>query len=290
MAGGGTTVQNLLQQRFESMTRAERQLVNSLLENWPVSGLASITAIAQKAEVSTPTVARTVKKIGFNSFPEFQAAVRTELEATISNPIVKHERWAESAPDAHILNRFADKVMQNLRQTLAHIDAEEFDGACAMIAEPGRSVFVAGGRITHALAEYLYRHLQMLRSGVSLVPTSANTWPHYLMDMSAGDVLVIFDIRRYENDLLKLAEIAKAQGVEMILITDQWGSPISKHVTHCFNCRIEAPSAWDSSATLMVLIETMIAQIQASTWKTTQERMRGLESLFDETGMFRKFS
>jgi len=290
MTSSGTTVRNLMQERFDALTRAERQLVNALLENWPVSGLASITSVAQRSGVSTPTVARMVKKIGFKGFPEFQAAVRDELEATISNPIVKHDRWAENAPDAHILNRFADSVMQNLRQTLNNLDAEEFDKSCALLADPGRAIFVAGGRITHTIAEYLYRHLQMLRPRVSLVPSGANSWPHDLIDMTRGDVLVLFDIRRYENDLLKLAELAGERGTEMILITDQWVSPIAKHVRHHFNCRIEVPSAWDSSACLLVLAETMIAQIQESTWQTTSERMRELEGLFDKTRLFRKFS
>jgi len=289
MSSTETTVDNLLQERFESLTRAERQLVNSLLKNWPVSGLASITAVAQKAEVSTPTVVRMVQKIGFKGFPEFQAAVRNDLEASISNPIAKHERWAANAPDGHVLNRFADAVVQNLHQTLHQIDPVEFDRCCALLADPAHRVFVTGGRITSTLAEYLYRHLQMVRSDVTLVPAAANSWPHHLLDMKSGDVLMIFDIRRYENDLLKLAELAGQSGVEIVLVTDQWGSPIGRHAIHRFNCRIEAPSAWDSNASLLVLIETMIAQIQSQTWKTTSGRMRDLEMLFDKTRLFRKF-
>ena len=290
MAGAEKTVDILLQQRFDEMTRAERQLANSLLENWPVSGLASITAVAQKAGVSTPTVARMVKKIGFSGFPEFQEALRRELEATISNPIAKHDRWAENAPDEHILNRFAETVVQNLRQTLLHIDAVDFDRSCALLADRKRSIYIAGGRITYTLADYLFRHLQMLRPDVTLMPTGANVWPHHLMDMEDGDVLLLFDIRRYENELLKLAELAGEKGAEMILITDQWGSPVGKHVAHRFNCRIEVPSAWDSAASLLVVVETIIAEIQAATWQTTRDRMSDLEDLFDKTRLFRKFS
>lgn len=38
-----------------------------------------------------------------------------------------------------------------------------------------------------------------------------------MLNMSAGDVLVIFDIRRYEHDMTTLAEVAKANGVQIIL-------------------------------------------------------------------------
>ncbi len=57
-----STVAELLQNNADHLTRAERQLCQSLLVNYPVSGLGSITAVAKSAGVSTPTVARLVKK------------------------------------------------------------------------------------------------------------------------------------------------------------------------------------------------------------------------------------
>lgn len=284
-----TTVYERLQTGFDDLTRAERQLALHLMENWPVSGLSSITKVAENAGVSTPTVARMIQKLGFSGFPSFQAALRDELEAKISNPLEKHERWSAEVPDTHILNRFADAILQNLRQTFSHIDPDAFDQACQMLANRDSAIFIAGGRITHTLAEYLFLHLQMIRSGTTLIPSSSAAWPHYAMDMKPQDVLVMLDVRRYQNDLLKLAETASERGVNIILLTDQWRSPIALHAKLTFNSRIEVPSAWDSNAALLVLLETMIADIQKATWDTTGERMEDLENLFDRTRLFRKF-
>lgn len=284
-----TTVYERLQTGFDDLTRAERQLALHLMENWPVSGLSSITKVAENAGVSTPTVARMIQKLGFSGFPSFQAALRDELEAKISNPLEKHERWSAEVPDTHILNRFADAILQNLRQTFSHIDPDAFDMACQMLANRDSAIFIAGGRITHTLAEYLFLHLQMIRSGTTLIPSSSSAWPHYAMDMKPQDVLVLLDVRRYQNDLLKLAETASERGVNIILLTDQWRSPIALHAKLTFNSRIEVPSAWDSNAALLVLLETMIADIQKATWDTTGERMEDLENLFDRTRLFRKF-
>ena len=284
-----TTVYERLQTGFDDLTRAERQLALYLMENWPVSGLSSITKVAENAGVSTPTVARMIQKLGFSGFPSFQAALRDELEAKISNPLEKHERWSAEVPDTHILNRFADAILQNLRQTFSHIDPDAFDQACQMLANRDSAIFIAGGRITHTLAEYLFLHLQMIRSGTALIPSSSAAWPHYAMDMKPQDVLVVLDVRRYQNDLLKLAETASERGVSIILLTDQWRSPIALHAKLTFNSRIEVPSAWDSNAALLVLLETMIADIQKTTWDTTEERMQDLENLFDRTRLFRKF-
>ncbi len=284
------TVAERIHSQFEDLTRAERQLANAMLENYPVSGLGSITAVAETSSVSPPTVARMAKKLGFGGFPEMQKALRVELEAQISNPIAKHDRWSESAPDTHILNRFADAVMENLAQTLRHINPDTFDAVKQLLSDQDRLVHIAGGRITRSLADYLFTHLQMLRDGLVYMPPNSNAWSHYVLNMQPGDVLIVFDIRRYEHDMLRLAEMARERDVTVVLFTDQWGSPIARHAAHSFHCRIEAPSAWDSSAVTLFLIEALIAAVQDKNWDETKERMAKLEELFDQMKMFRKFT
>jgi DNA-binding MurR/RpiR family transcriptional regulator len=284
------TVAERIRSLFERLTRAERQLANLMLENYPVSGLGSITALAEGSGVSTPTVARMARKLGFQGFPELQAQLRAELEATISSPIAKHDLWARDVPDTHILNRFADAAMENMRQTLRQLDPATFDAVVGLLSDRRRAVHVVGGRITRSLADYFFTHMQVIRSGVTLIAANANTWPHYVLNMQAGDVLVAFDIRRYEHDILRLAEMARARDVSVVLLTDQWGSPVARHASHSFHARIEAPSAWDSSVVTLFIVEALIAAAQDANWEETRQRMNLLEDLFDRTKMFRKFT
>lgn len=286
MAG---TIHERMKSVFDTLTRAERQLTDTILENYPMSGLGSITRLAESAGVSTPTVARMVQKLGYSGFPDFQEALRGELEARFSDPIAKHENWTQTAPQGHIINRFADVATQNIRQTLAHIDPEQFDRVTGLLADERHNVFIAGGRITHALSDYFHMHMQVMRKGVVHIRSTSNAWPHSLLDVGADDVVVIYDIRRYENSTLKLAEMASRRGATIVLITDQWQSPIREHAQYTFSCRIEAPSAWDSTITLMLLTETLIAAIQEASWERTKLRMNELEDMFDHTRIFRKF-
>ena len=283
------TILERIRSAHGTLTRAERQLADTLTENYPVSGLGSITRIADAAGVSTPTVARTVRKLGFGGFPELQDALRQELEARISDPIKKHAYWAAGAPQGHILNRFTEKVTQNLRQTVARVEPESFDAAANLLADSKRSVYVAGGRITHALSEYFHLHMQVIRPRVSHIRSTANSWPHDLLDVGAGDALVIYDVRRYESATLRLAEMAADRGAEILLITDQWLSPVAPLARHTFACRIEAPSAWDSGLAVMLLSECLIAAVQERLWNSTETRMRELEEIFDRSRTFRKF-
>ena len=284
------TIAEKLKAREPELTRAERQLAAAILDNYPIPGLGSITELAELAEVSTPTVARMVQKLGFKGYPEFQAELREELRAKAKNPIAKHDTWAEAAPSEHLLNRFTEAVIDNIRLTLGQIDPSEFDSACEMVADQSRHLFIVGGRITHTLAEYFFMHMQVIRGNLTHVQSTSNTWPHYLLNAKEGDIFVIFDVRRYENNTLKLAEMAHARGAKIILFTDQWRSPVHHLADISLSCRIIVPSAWDSAATTMLLVETMISSVQNLNWDETKERMETLEEMFDQTKLFRKFT
>lgn len=87
------TISDRIQQELDNLTRAERQLALSILENYPASGLGPLTALAKDAKVSVPTVARMVQKLGYKGYPDFQAELREELRAKVKNPIAKHDTW-----------------------------------------------------------------------------------------------------------------------------------------------------------------------------------------------------
>lgn len=275
------TVLERIHDAFAGLTPTERRLAAHLQRHYPVAGLASITALARAADVSAPTVVRLVHKLAFRGYPEFQTALRGEVEQQLVSPLAKHERWSAAAPEGHILNRFADAVLANLQATLRHIDAADFDRAVALLADPARSVFAVGGRITGASARYLVSQMQIVRGGVRLIADAAMDWQPALLDIAEGDVLVAFDIRRYEPAVVQLAELAAAQGAEVVLITDQWISPASAHARLRFAAHVEVPSAWDSTSAVTVMVETLIAGVLAQAPDGTRARMARLEALHD---------
>jgi DNA-binding MurR/RpiR family transcriptional regulator len=284
------TVRELIRDQYKTLTQSERKFANSLLENYPVAGLASITIVASNADVSTPTVARMVQKLGFKGYPQFHQALLKELEAKVSGPTQRRENWAAEAPEGHLLNRFSQAVTDNLSQTFSNVDTGQFDAAVRQLANTEARLYVVGGRITRALADYAFTHFQAIRQRVTHMTSSSATWPHYVLDMEPGDTLLMFDVRRYETNLQRLAELAAERGVKVVLITDQWASPVTAVAEHAFNCWVEIPSAWDSNISTMMLLEAMIAATQEESWDKTKERYDRLDELFDTTRLFRKFS
>ncbi len=282
------TVEQQIRAHFDALTRAERQLASHITRHYPVAALGSITALAKAADVSTPTVVRLVQKLGYKGYPDFQGVVRSEVEERLISPIAKHDRWAGGVPDTHILNRFADAVVGNLQATLGQIDHADFDAVARLMADKNRKIFAMGGRITHAMADYFVTHMKVIRPDVTLISDMSNAWPPALIDMGPGDVVLAFDIRRYENNVLSLVEMAADQGAEVVLITDQWVSPAAERARYRLSAHIEVPSAWDSTVAIQVLVETLMAAVQSLTWEDTQARMKRLEDLYARARFFRR--
>lgn len=271
-----------------SLTRSERLVATALLEDYPVAGLQSITRLAEAADVSTPTVIRLARKLGFEGFPEMQHALREEASAQIKQPILKREGWPVGRGDSPAFRGFAEAVFDNLDRTIERLDPATFDAVAKLLANPKRQIFLSGGRITRSNADYFFNHLQIIRPAVSLLSQSPNVWPQHLLDMGSQSVLVLFDIRRYESDLAKLATLAKDRGAAIVLFTDQWGSPISKIADHTFNTLVEVPSSWDSTLAMNLIVEALVAEVQTRRSDTARARIEELEDMFKSTRIFRK--
>jgi DNA-binding MurR/RpiR family transcriptional regulator len=279
------TVAETLRLSLNELTPSERKLASVLLGNYPLAGLNSVAELGRLAGTSAPTVLRMIQKLGFAGFPEFQSSIRAEVEAQLSTPLTKREQLGSAgAPQGHILKRMGAAVIDNIRKSLELLDYEDFDQAVALLCDESRTVYVIGGRLTDPLADYLQRHLHATRPQVRKLAAERPLWGQSIVDMKAGDVLVIFDIRRYDRDLAKLAGHAAERGVAIVLFTDQWLSPIHKRARHTFALRIEAPSSWDSASATLAVVEALIAGVVDKLWARAEKRIGALEEIADPSG------
>ena len=279
-------IRDLIREKQAELTAAERKLTAALLDDSLVAGLQSITRLAENAEVSTPTVIRLARKLGFDGFPDMQAAIREEVAAQMKQPLAKLEP-AGAGPEDHIISRFVADVSRNINRTLDRLDLAEFDRAAALRSDPSRRLYLLGGRITRSNAHYFYNHLQIIRPHVRMLDSSPSVWPQMLLDMGESATLIVFDIRRYEKELERLARLVVGQGTNIVLFTDHWGSPIEKYAAHCFRAMVEVPSAWDSTLAINFLVEALVAEIQRRSSDSSSDRIAAMEEMIGESRIFR---
>ncbi len=280
-------IRDLIAVHYENLTAAERKLAARLLDDGGTLGLQSINKLAKNVGISSPTVIRTARKLGFDGFPMLQDAIREEVAAQMKEPLAKLEASRAHKGNDHIVSRFAEATAENINRTIERLDLRVFDKIVNLLSNVDQRLFLLGGRITRANAIYFFNHLQIIRPNVSLLDASPSVWPQSLLDMDKNSTLVIFDIRRYEKELEKLATLAKAQGATVVLFTDQWGSPIERHAQYCSRSMVEAPSSWDSTLAINFLIESLISAIQKRSSKSSVDRIKAMEGMIGHAKIFR---
>src|SRR5690606_25981775 len=106
------------------------------------------------------------------------------------------------------------------------------------------------------------------------------SWPEYLLRMKSKDILFVVDFRRYQPSLLRLAARASGdRGASVILMTDKWMSPISRHATEMIASPIESGTVWDSYVASLALIEAMLIRVAERDWDKTRKRISRWDDL-----------
>jgi DNA-binding MurR/RpiR family transcriptional regulator len=284
----GVSVAEQIHRELDRLTPTERKPARLLLGNYPVVGLEPLASFAQRAGVSHPSILRFIAKLGYAGYADFQAVLRSELEARLKSPLAKRgmpEGGASRSED--LLAHYGEAACDNIRQSLASLPRSEFEGALSLLGDARNTVYLLGGRFTDALANHVYMHLRVLRARVAHVTGPPVSWSEYLLDMDQRAVLLVFDIRRYQEEVIRFAQEAAHRGARIILVTDNWLSPIAAHAAHVLSARIEVPSHWDSIAALSTLTEALIAALSERNWPQLEQRIRELEQLrrrFEEPG------
>jgi DNA-binding MurR/RpiR family transcriptional regulator len=270
-------VAELISDRMDAMPAGERRAAQALIASYPVIGLKTVAEFSQAAGVSSPTILRFVARLGFQNYPEFQAALQDELAAQLQSPA---SRAGLSRPSQKGRTpATVEATLENIRETFRHVSEKQIGDIVGLLAQPNADVFLIGGRFTDPVARYMAAHLTIIRPRVLHLVGQESNWRDRLIDMGKRDVVVIFDIRRYQESLLRFAEKAHQRGVHIILVTDQWLSPIARLARHVIAGRTAVPSPWDSSAALFVVAEMLIGELTRRLESESARRIGEMEEL-----------
>ena len=274
----GSRVGEVVRQRLDSLSPAERRLARVLLASYPIAGLESVARFAERAGVSPPTVTRFITKLGFRGYPEFQESLRHEVQARLSSPLARYRDEPQRGTDS-MLSDSLDVATSNLKATLAVLSHRDVSEAVAMLADVRRRVMVLGGRVSAPLARYLAGQLHLLRPGIGLVDAERSAPAQQLIDMRKTDVLVVFDFRRYQPDTIECARVAAARGCNVILFTDPWLSPASAFSRQVLVTSVDTVGPFDSLIGAMAVVEALVAAVLRRLGSRAEARMQSLERL-----------
>lgn len=255
----------------------ERRVARALLSHYPAAGLEPAVKLAERAGASAPTVTRYIARLGFAGYREFQQTLRDEMTARATSPMTQPFRYSADTAATGLLGDVGEVNARLLTDCFASLPAEEFQEAVELLSDHRRRVLAVGGRFSRVMADFLDLHLRMLRDQTRALGVHRDDTAIVLLDLGRRDVVVVFDFRRYQHDVIDFARRARRQGAKVILVTDLWLSPIAEFADLVLPLRTENGSPFDSLVPAAALVETLAVAMLARLGEDALSRLRLLE-------------
>lgn len=280
---GPRSVRDRLLDHGAAFTNSELKVVRQLLANYPAAGLTTVARLAKAADVSDPTVLRLANRLGYEGFAELQAALLAEVEAHMRSPLTLSD--GPGGTDGAGTNLY----QSFLARTLAQCDAvaretvtADLERVVALFSDPRLHILCLGGRFSRFLAGILQRCLHHLRSGTVLLGGTAADLTDELAGIGRRHVLVVFDYRRYQVDVIRFAQAAKARGATVVLFTDVWKSPVAGFADLVLTAPTDTQSPFDTMVTPLLQVEAVGAGVADRLGEEWRARVSALEQVRSE--------
>lgn len=271
-------IRDVLMRQDLAFTPSEEKIVRLLLTDYPTSGLGTASSLARRAGVSDPTVVRLVMKLGYEGFPDFQAKLLAEVESRLHSPLLMMETKRSGAQDNTIV-AYLDSVGAALEKSVTLTPAQSYDRAGRLLMEAKGDVILLGGRFSRHVSGMLAGYLLQFRPGIRDMGVLSAQAFDTLADLGRKDVLIVFDYRRYQMDVVTYARQAAARDIRIVLFTDQWLSPISDLAEVTIVSPLEVASPYDTLAPAIAQMEALVAHILSTLGDEARARIERLEEV-----------
>ena len=84
-------------------------------------------------------------------------------------------------------------------------------------------------------------------------------------------------IRRYDPGLVDVSIELAARRAQIVLVTDEWMSPVSRFAKLVLPCRTDMGRTWDANGALFTVVEAVLARTTELSWPTASKRMGSIE-------------
>lgn len=227
MMEAGNRVLNLLCSEVHFFD-AEKRIVNFILTHQEQAVNMTLAELARSGNSSEATVSRLCKKLGFDNYRSFQLALARDVLEESRSGLISNEVSLDNLNQS-LHNILANKISE-LSATINAIDAQTLRSVLDILCRAHfTEVAAVGNTIPVALdAAFKFNQLGLRCSTEMILEKQAAL----ALTLTAQDALLVISHSGRSRRLLAVAQIARAAGAPVILITNDPGSPLAQTANH----------------------------------------------------------
>ena len=257
---------NRIEQSRESMSRAERQVADWVLENPREAAESTVAGVALRSGTSEPTVIRFCRRVGLSGFRELRVRLAESLSRTVS-----YVHRAVRAEDSAQVG--ADKVVESSIQSLIdlrkQLKAMPIDEAVTILKDARQIAFVGLGASGYVARDASHKFFRLGTPCSALTDTPSIRQFAAIAD--ANDV--IFAISHTGN----WTELRDLGGATVIALTAP-GSYLARSASLVFPCRSHEDTSiytpMSSRLVHLALLDAIHVALALSRGQTAVDKLR----------------
>ena len=267
-----------------SLHPSERRLADTILSFPGEIASYSATELAQLSHVSNATVTRFVRRLGYENFDQARQAARAAQQ---TGAAVFRVSASDQGPEAALMAQIS-QGRQNVEQSFAAISLAEIDDLADALLQADR-VWIVGFRTAQAFAQYLGAQVGQILPNVTVLPQAGQTLAESIDSIGAGDVVIVFALRRMVRQLPMLCRELRQAAVPSVLISDimpQNGaqtSPLEAELVPRWRWRVHtnAPGPLFDHAAVLTLCHVLATRVLERCGPVGRKRLLAIESLHE---------
>jgi DNA-binding MurR/RpiR family transcriptional regulator len=280
-----TSLPKKLRESFPTFTKSEKAVANYMLTHLKSLPYETAASIAESVGVSSMTVSRLLRGLGYNGLGELKDQLRSELDSTplfVSDRLARIRKTAKR--HAKLKENFDLEVMATLG-IYELVGGAVWKRAVTALAESSE-VFVVGFQTIAGIASDFAARLEYLRPGARFLDGRNGTFGELLANGGGSPCLMLFEMRRYTRTSLRLAEAVREAGVQLVIVCDSHCYWARDYTDLVLSISTQSHLFWDNQAPFLSLSNLMLDSVIARLGDAVEPRLAKLRLLQDKFDAF----
>ena len=273
-------LQEKIKSNLSEMTKSERIVATYFLSNQNAFAFETLDSVAEKINISTTSVIRFCRRVGFSGYKDFQDSVRAGFKSNLTLPD-KFSRAIETENHDIQFPQIAQNAINCIERTFAEASVGQIQAAIDAITNAKR-VFCFGLKESYALAHYAYTRFLTVRSNVFMLSAGHSGEIESVLSLDKDDVCVFFLFHRYTKPAPKILEFLKQRGVTVILITSPPYEELEDNASILLPCYVDVNGIKNSSVAPVCLTDHLCNGVVVASGDKMLDYMKKSEELFKE--------
>jgi DNA-binding MurR/RpiR family transcriptional regulator len=259
------TLSEEIRQRFDEFSRSQKDVGQYIVDHLDEAAFQTAEELARRASTSSSTVVRFAQALGFEGFPELQAAARDEYRRARENgngampdmsapplfPIDQTDFEASLAADH-----------TNLEDTARKVDRDEVSASIELISRAERIVLCGTDQMAF-FASYLRHLLMLLDLRCEVVASPSQEGLARLGRIDERTLVIGFSAGRPHPLVVRAMKLARHRKAETIAIADATLSEVAKLADQRLYYSSNGPAYVRSHTALLSLIQALAYGVYA---------------------------